>query len=436
MLFPGLNYRRLIGGLLALVVLAGGAWLALDYFVPAPPKRITIAAGAKGGAFEFLAGKYREVLARSHVRLDIRTTDGTVENLRLLQDENSGVQIAFVQGGVSDSNHAPRLESLGRVDYLVFFIFCRAGEAVTDLTQFKGKHIAIGPVGSGTRIVAEKVLRASGVTAENTTFLPLAGRSAVDALDAGQADVLFLGNVLDAPLIQALMRDPGVQLLSLPRAKALARRFSFLSRLELPTGVVDLEKNIPPTDVSLIATTYSVLVRDDIHGEIVGLLARALQDIHNKPGVFQQFGDFPTQSDPEFPMSESALDFYKNGPAFLQRYLPFWIANSVRRFLAVLVTVLAIALPVFSYAPKLYLLLLRRHIMKLYRDLRNLESGLQSSPGRDELARRFEALKNIDRAAAVLPMRHSDLFFDLKMRIEMVRQRLDAAVVEAGVPTA
>ena len=97
---------------------------------------------------------------------------------------------------------------------------------------------------------------------------------------------------------------------------------------------------------------------------------------------------------------------------------------------------LAIAVPVFSYAPKLYLLLLRRHTMKLYRDLRTLESGLQSRLGRPELAQRLDALETIDRAAAVLPMRHSDLFFDLKMRIEMVRQRLDAAAVAAGAPLA
>jgi TRAP-type uncharacterized transport system substrate-binding protein len=135
-----------------------------------------------------------------------------------------------VQGGVSNASKAPDLESLGRANYLGFFIFHRAGEKLTDLTQLKGKRIAVGPVTSSTRIVAEKILKVSGVTSDNATFLPLSGRAAIDALDSGQADVLFLGNVLEALVIQSLLRDPGVELMTLPRAKALTRKFAF------PTG--------------------------------------------------------------------------------------------------------------------------------------------------------------------------------------------------------
>jgi TRAP transporter TAXI family solute receptor len=424
------NSRRLSAGLLGFLCIAGTVWLALDYFIPAPPTRITIAAGAKGGAFEYIADRYREILARSHVTLDIRSTDGTGENLRLLQDPNSGVQVGFVQGGVSNSSQAPDLESLGRVNYLVFFIFYRATENLTDLTQLKGKRVAVGPVTSGTHIVAEKVLKASGITSGNTTFLPLAGRDAVDALNAGRADALFLGNVLEAPVIQSLLRDPGVRLMSLPRAKALSRKFSFLSRLELPSGVIDLEQNLPAADVTLIGTTYSVLVRDDIHPQIVGLLARALQEVHGSPGIFQQFGEFPTQSDPEFPMADSAHDFYKNGPSFLERYLPFWITTYVRRFLAILVTILAIVVPVFSYAPKLYLWFVSRHITKLYRDLRVLESKLRPDLSAAQLLAYRSDLEAIDRAAGVLPMRHSNIFFELKTQIDLARKRLGPAMAE------
>ena len=404
----------------------------MGYFIPTPPSTITIATGAKGGAFEFYADQYREILARSHITLNVRSTGGTGENLKLLQESDSGVQVAFVQGGVSNSGQVPNLESLGRVNYLVFFIFYRASETLTDLTQLKGKRIAIGPLASGTRVVAEKVLGISGVTSDNATFLPLAGRDAVDALDDGRADVLFLGNVIEAPVIQSLLRDPGVKLLSLPRAKALTRKFSFLYRLDMPRGVVDFARDIPDNDVALIATTYSVLVRDDIHPEIVELLARSLVEVHSEAGVFQQFGEFPAQSDPEYPMAESARDFYKNGPSFLQRYLPFWVASYVRRLLAILITVLAIAVPVFSYAPKIYLWFLRRQITQLYRDLRLLDSGVQPGTSVAELQNRRGELERIDRAAGVLPMRHSDLFFELKTQIALTRARLDTVTTEAS----
>ena len=427
----GLQPRRLVAALAAILVIAGAAWLALDHFIPAPPKTITIAAGSKGGAYEFYAQKYRDILARHDVTLNIRSTEGTVENLKLLREPKSGIDVAFVQGGVSNSNHAPEVESLGRVNYLAFFVFCRAGDTFSDLTQLKGKRIAVGPPSSGTNMVITRILKTNGITPENATFLPLAGRAAVDALDEGKADVLILGSVLEAPLIQNLLRDPGVQLVSLPRVKALTRKFPFLSRLELPSGVIDLERNIPGADVTLIGTSSSVLVRDDVHPEIIGLLARALVEVHSEPGIFQQYGDFPTQADPEYPMAESARDFYKNGPSFLQRYLPFWVTSYVRKILAVLVTALAIAVPVFSYAPKLYLWLLRRHVSKLYRELRVVESGLRPGLSGPQLAEYQDNLDKIDRASSVLPMRHSDLFFSMRTHIDLTRVRLRSLLDEA-----
>ncbi|MDI1288149.1 MAG: TAXI family TRAP transporter solute-binding subunit [Reyranella sp.] len=420
----GLRLRNLVAALAATLVIAGLAWMALDHFIPAPPRTITIASGSKGGAYEFYAQKYREILARYNVTLNIRSTEGTVENLKLLQEPNSGIDVAFVQGGVSNSNQAPDVESLGRINYLAFFVFCRATDSFAHLTQLKGKRIAVGPVSSGTNMVVTKILKTNGITPQNASFLPLGGRAAVEALDEGKADVLIMGSVLEAPLIQNLLRDPGVRLISLPRIKAITRKFPFLTRLELPSGVIDLERNIPGADVTLIGSSSSVLVRDDVHPEIIGLLARALVEVHSEPGIFQQYGEFPTQSDPEYPMAESARDFYKNGPSFLQRYMPFWVTSYVRKILAVLVTVLAIAVPVFSYAPKLYLWVLRRHILKLYRELRVVETGLAPGLSAAQLADRQVDLDKIERASSILPMRHSDLFFSLRTHIDLTRARL------------
>lgn len=425
---PGISRRQFVVMAIVVLSITAAAWLALDHLLPPPPKTITIAAGSKGGAYEFYAHKYREVLARYRVTVEVRSTEGTVENLRLLEDPKSRVDVGFVQGGVSNAARAPDLESMGRINYLAFFIFCRAGETFADLTQLKGRRIAIGPASSGTNLAATTILKTNGITPQNATFLPLGGRDAVDAIDAGKADVLFMGSVLEAPLIQNLLRDPGVTLVSLPRVKALVRRFPFLTRLELPSGVIDLERNIPPSDVTLIGTTSSVLVRADLHPEIIGLLARALVEVNGEPGVFQQFGEFPTHADPEYPMAESARDFYKNGPSFLHRYLPFWVTIYVRRLLAILVTVAAIAVPVFSYAPKAYLWLLRRHIVQLYRDLRVIEEGLAQGLPRSRLSACASELEGIGRAASKLPMRHSDLFFALQTQIGLTRARLDAAL--------
>ena len=102
-----LSRQRLLAAGLAILCALGGAWLTLEHFVPAPPKKITVAAGSKGGAYEYYAQKYREILARHKVTLEVRSTEGTIENLKLLQDPTSGVSVGFVQGGVSNSSQAP-----------------------------------------------------------------------------------------------------------------------------------------------------------------------------------------------------------------------------------------------------------------------------------------------------------------------------------------
>jgi hypothetical protein len=86
--------------LAAIVCLVAVVWLALWYFIPAPPSTVTIAAGIKGGAFEHIADSYRERLARHHVKLDVRLTEGTLETLKLVNDPKSGVVAAFLFGGV------------------------------------------------------------------------------------------------------------------------------------------------------------------------------------------------------------------------------------------------------------------------------------------------------------------------------------------------
>ena len=101
--------RQLFKGLVAILCILGISWLALDYFVPSPPSKITIATAFKGSTFDYFGQRYRERLARARVKVELRETAGGVENLRLLQDPKSGVHIAFVTGDISDSSHAPEL---------------------------------------------------------------------------------------------------------------------------------------------------------------------------------------------------------------------------------------------------------------------------------------------------------------------------------------
>ncbi len=380
-IFSGIYWHpTLLRALVAILCFAGAVWLDLAYLNPAPPSIVTIATGPKGGAYEFFAQQYREKLARARVTLNIRITDGTSENIRLLEDPKSGVQVAFVVGGASNSQQAPGLLSLGRVNDQVFWLFYRGTETLDDLTQLKGKRIGVGSEG----VVTQRVLAAAGVNSESATLVPLTGSAAIEALNDGRLDAIFIALAPDSSTLQTLLHDPDVRLMSVSQAGALARIFPYLVRLVLPQGVIDLEHNIPSKDVNLIGTTNAVVVREDLHPEIIDLLAKTLVEVHGGAGIFQRAGEFPTQTDPEFAVADGALEFYKNGSSFRDR------------------------------------------MRALYHRLRNVETSMQTDLTVAQLDALQSDLETIDRSANDLgvPIRHSDLFFDLKIHINHVRQRL------------
>jgi len=167
-----LGYSRwqLFKGLAAAVGIVSIVSLALIYFIPAPPSKVTMATAFKGSSFEYYGQQYREIFARFKVDLELRPTSGALENIKLLQDPRSGVQISLMLSGISDGKHAPGLLSLGTVYNNPYWIFYSSNEQFDRLSQLKGKRIAVGPEGSGTRASAEQVLGKGGVNFETATF--------------------------------------------------------------------------------------------------------------------------------------------------------------------------------------------------------------------------------------------------------------------------
>jgi hypothetical protein len=422
----GFDRWQLLKTLSAILSIIGLAWLALAYLIPAPPSKVTIATSRAGDHYQILGTRYQGVLSGSDIEVELRLTDGAKENLDLLNNASSGVQIGFMQGGVSNGRLAPDLLSLGRIDYQIFWLFYATGETFTDLTQLRGKRIALGPVDSGDRAVCEKILAAAGINYDNTTLLYFAPKDAARALDDGAVDAVFLNLSPDSPVLETLLRGPQYRLMSFTEAEALTRIFPYLVRLVLPRGAIDLARTIPPADINLVSTTNVVLVRREIHPAVIDLLSQAILAAHGGPGLFQKTGDFPTQTDPEYPFAQGARDFYKSGPSYLNRYLPFWMTSYVQRIIAVLVAVVAIVLPVFNYAPKLYLWFVRQRVRRLYRRLRLVDKALLTEPTASQVQTLQGELENITRAATIVPMRNSELFFDLRNHIDRTRANLTA----------
>ena len=430
----GFNRWQLFRTLATLVCIVAIISLALIHFIPAPPSKVVMATAFKGASFDYYGRQYREIFARYNVDLELRETAGAVENVKLLQDPNSGVQIGFVTGGVSDAKRAPDVLSLGTAYNQPFWIFYSANQQLDQLSQLKGKRIAVGPVGSATRFTAEQILGKGSITAETATFVPVAGSAADKALNDGAVDVVWIIGVPEATAVQSFLRNPKVRLMSFPMAEAFTRIFPDLNRLILPHGVVDIDKNIPPADIQLIGTTSKILIRNDLHPEIVQLLLQTMKEVHSGSDIFHRNGEYPNGTDAEYIVAPTAADFYKNGPSFMQRHLPLWLSVHVQRAIAVLVTALAIGFPLFRFLPQLYNWITRRRLFYWYAQLKSLEASFNANSNDRQLAEKQAEVDRIEDAVSHIrfPLAFSDQVYNLRSHIEIVRRKIVARTHALG----
>lgn len=411
------------------LITAIGLAVAYQFVAPEPPRRITITTGSDSGAYYAYAQRYAVLLAAKGVTLDILTSAGSHQNLERI--EKGEADIAFVQGGIvppavgEDDGESP-LRSLGSVSYEPVWVFYRGAQRVDKLHQLAGQRIAVGEDGSGIRGLALSLLEANEIPARSPNLLPIAGLTAAEALQQGQIDAAFIVAAQEAPVVQVMLRSPGLRVVSLSQAEAYLRRFPFLSKIVLPRGVVDLVRDVPPRDTLLLATTANIVVRDDLHPALASLLLQAMTEVNGKGGFFQRAGEFPAYKDHSFPLSKDAEHYYKSGPPFLQVYLPFWLAVLVERLFVMILPLLMLSLPLLKFAPAIYSWRVRSKIFRYYGDLKFLENDLRHHYDPVRHQQYVDHLDRIDEGASVLniPLAFSDLLYTLREHINLVRAEL------------
>jgi TRAP transporter TAXI family solute receptor len=413
-------------GIPALLLVLAAFWIAYQFVKPAPPDSFVLSTGREDGAYYSVGKRYQEILAQQGIQVEVRKSAGAVENLQHLADEDSDVEVGLVQAGTGAADDYPGLVTLGSVYFEPVWIFYR-GETMEDhLRNLRGKRIAVGAIGSGTRKLATQLLLVNEAWSAPTHISDLGGDAASAALQKGSVDAVFLIGPAESPSISSLLRDRSIRLMSFDRAPAYTKAFPFLAAVKLPEGGINLMNNIPPRDVTLLAPTANIVVKEDFHPALVDLMMQAMAQVHNPPGVFQAGGEFPAPRDREFPLSKEAERFYKSGPPFLQRYMPFWAATLVDRIIVLLVPIVAVLLPVMKIAPWLYSWRIRSRIYRWYGELKFLELELKDHYDAKLAGEYLQRLDNLELRAYSKPTPGAFVadVYTLRQHIDMVRSLL------------
>jgi TRAP-type uncharacterized transport system substrate-binding protein len=419
--------KYLVWAVAALVALvAAAAWLAFAFFKPTPPRTVTMATGPEGGISAELGKRYRDLLARDGIELRLSPSAGAVANAASLRDAKSAASVAIVPGGITSRKESPGLVSLGTLFYEPLWIFSRAGPLVEKLRASRKVRISVGAEGSGTRAFSVEFLARLGIAdGRNATLLALEPQAAAEKLLAGEIDAAILLDAWESPLVQKLLAARDVHLVNAPRADSWVALYPYLNKVVLPAGVADMARNVPPENVTLLAPKASLVVREDLHPAIQYLLLDAAAQIHSVPGVFQKAGEFPAPESIDLPLSDQARQFYKTGPPFLQRHLPFWLATLIQQLLVLLIPVVGLLYPLVRLAPAAFEWAMRRKILRLYGELKLLEDELTRHPPSERVGELTDRLDRLDDEAerAWLPIYMRPLQYQLRMHISLVRER-------------
>jgi TRAP-type uncharacterized transport system substrate-binding protein len=412
------------------LLVGAAAWLVSRSDSLAPPNRIRITSGPEGSSYRRHADRYKQIIERYGVKVEVVPSAGAIDNIQRLADRSVKVDVGFVQGGLKNGANLTGLVSLGSLYEQPLMVYCRTEERIGRLAELHGKRLAIGPQGSAARALTLKLLKVSNLAGPPTVLLELSGDEAAQALLDGSADAIFiLGDAATPELMQRLRQAPGIMLMTFAQADAYVRLFQFLSKMSLPEGALDMIHNVPAETIHLVGPTVELVARDTLHPALSDLLIGAAREVHGGPGLFRDAGEYPAPLTREFPISPDAARYYKSGEQFLYKQLPFWLASLIDRLLVLVLPLVVAIVPITKLVPALYSWRVRSRIYRWYGALMAIErdmTGKRSAGSQTDILRRLD---DITRAVNALrtPASFADQVYVLRDHVAAVRRRVQGA---------
>lgn len=344
--------------------------------------------------------EYEHRLGRLGLRVRLATSNGSVDNLRRLLDRSADV--AFVQSGtyplVEDRDGVVR--GLAALFVEPLWIFYRGASELDSPAQLSGRVVSVGPVNSGTEVVARALLERHGITDGGSRMINLPNAEARRQLIDGDLDAAFFVTSYRDAGIQALLRRRDMRLLSFRHEEAYTRNFPGLGAVKIAAGLFDLREGVPGEDVTLLAPAALLVCREDLHPRVIEMLLKVAKAIHGPGDLLNAPLRYPSRDGVDIPPHETSERYFTSGESFLSRVLPYWALRWV-----FLVPLLAVWFPAMRLVPEIYQWQGGRVVTRYYARLRDAESALLRAASPADLEGAIAECEALRQEAAVLGQR-------------------------------
>ncbi|SMC30745.1 TAXI family TRAP transporter solute-binding subunit [Polynucleobacter kasalickyi] len=411
-----------IGFLVALVI-------GLTVIVPAPPKFIRIAAGSEDSSSFVTANRIKNEIEKYGIKVEIITTKGNLENVALLEKPKSSVSLAIIQSGTFKQVEHPELESIANL-YLTPLLAIYRKDAFQKqpefMRDFVGKNISIGPAEGNASLLFRQLTELSAAKGKFVTGVQKDYDilKSLQALERKQIDVLFVVERPDEEEeLLAALKNPNFGIFNLTKAFAYPSRIKTSKVIEIPRATFSLQNNIPPNDIRTIGVSAELVAQKGINPAITGLLLDIIARTESPRSILQKEKEYPNDRELSFEQNEDSVRYFKNGPSFLNKYLPFWVAVWGDRLLKILIPILAVLIPVINFYPQIVAFRTKQKLHAIYKELHQIEHDVEMHHDKLSLTERLISVE-MKATQLHLPELDTKSIFDLRENIQFVKAQL------------
>ncbi len=251
-------------------------------------RRLSIATGGTGGVYYPYGGALAQVITESLPDVDAtaEVTAASVDNLKLIRDQKSDIAFTLAdsldeavkgQGAFSEGGAVP-VRALAVLYANYTHVVARANAGISTLADLKGRVVSVGAPGSGTELIATRVLMAAGLDpGRDVTRHALGVAQSVDAFKDGKVDAFFWSGGVPTASVLDLANTPGTAWQLLPNDAVLGtlqREYGegLYTRLVIPasayTGLT--------SDVGVIGVANLLVVHREMPDDLAYAVTRLL----------------------------------------------------------------------------------------------------------------------------------------------------------------
>lgn len=372
---------------------------AVIYIQPLGPRIADLAIGQVGSSYGVLADKYKAIFSNYGVTLELIKTEGLSEGVHAVYDPNSSVNASFVTAGFTSEKDYPNLMSLGSVQYAPIWLFYRGEKVSIDdpFSYFASRKVGIGLPNTNSNKIFRHLLGANQTNLKAPQgLIELPHIESAAQLKSGQLDALFIVDSYNAPVVQSLLQDENIKIMSFNLADAYVKKFPYLLKMVMPKGSYDLEKVRPSEDIVLLSSTTNLLIEKDTHPAVQWAFLLATNEVGKySEDFFSSPGTFPKYMDLSFPLSPIAKRFYSQGEPFIFQYLPLSLASLIDDLWVFILAFIALIYPMYKWMTGIRSYPSKKFMYRNFIDLRDLNEDIAKVKSVAEAEALLERLNNL-----------------------------------------